>query len=197
MLKFRKLDREEINNLPLEAYSGEVKLVTSKKEVDEAFVDLSKEKVLGFDTETQPAFNKGEHYNPSILQLASEKCVYIIHLNKINLIEPLKNILSNHNIIKSGVAIRQDIIELNRLSNFTDKSFVDLGDIARKNNIPHHGLRGLAALLLGFRISKQARISNWGSPELSNKQLIYAATDAWVGLQLYSKLKELGFINQI
>lgn len=192
---YRKLDREEINNLPLEAYNGEIKLITSREDVNEAFSHLSNENVLGFDTETQPAFNKGERYNPSILQLATEKCVYIIHLNKTNLSDPIKHILSNHNIIKSGVAIRQDIIELNRLSNFTDKSFIDLGDIARKNNIPHHGLRGLTALLLGFRISKQARISNWGTPKLSHKQLIYAATDAWVGLKLYSKFKELGFIN--
>jgi len=40
---------------------------------------------------------------------------------------------------------------------------------------------------LRFRISKQAQTSNWNIKTLSKKQIIYAATDAWVGRELYFK----------
>ncbi|HIA00113.1 MAG TPA: 3'-5' exonuclease domain-containing protein 2, partial [Candidatus Marinimicrobia bacterium] len=49
---------------------------------------------------------------------------------------------------------------------------------------------GLTALFLGFRISKQASTTNWSAKELSIKQITYAATDAWVGRELYFKFKD-------
>ena len=47
----------------------------------------------------------------------------------------------------------------------------------------------LTALLLGFRISKSAQTSNWDSDQLNEKQISYAATDAWVCLKIYDILK--------
>ena len=99
--------------------------------------------------------------------------------------ESLKQILSNKNIIKCGVAINYDLIELNRISPFIPNGFIYLGDVARKANIPHHGLRGLAAYLLKIRISKSAQTTNWNAKKLSQKQISYAATDAWIGRKLY------------
>ena len=48
-------------------------------------------------------------------------------------------------------------------------------------------MRALAGLLLGGRISKAAQVSNWARKELDNKQIRYAATDAWVSRELYLK----------
>ena len=51
--------------------------------------------------------------------------------------------------------------------------------------IKNHGLRGLAAVFLGIRISKGAQTSNWSRDVLTRQQIQYAATDAWVGRKLY------------
>ena len=97
-------------------------------------------------------------------------------------------------IIKSGVAINQDLIELQQIINFDPAGFIDLGDIARSKGLPHHGLRGLAAYLLNFRISKSSRTSNWSANQLTKKQIKYAATDAWLGRELYLKYKQINVI---
>mgnify|MGYP003308201551 FL=1 len=153
-----------------------------------------KEKVLGFDTETRPAFNKGQSYLPSLLQMAGRKVVYLFQLSKCGLTDSIINLLSIDDIIKSGVAINQDLIELQQISNFDPAGFIDLGDIARSKGLPHHGLRGLAAYLLNFRISKSGRTSNWSANQLTKKQIKYAATDAWLGRELYLKYKRINVI---
>ncbi len=184
-----KLEKQEINALPLEAYVGEIFVINTFRDVKSSCDLLQKEKILGFDTETRPAFQKGEHHFPSLIQLAGENAVFIFQLPQIGFCKPIKSILSNSNILKCGVAIEYDLSELNRLSNFVPRGFVDLGELARKAFIPHHGLRGLTAYFLHFRISKQAQTTNWNVKSLSKKQISYAATDAWVGRKLYFKFQ--------
>jgi ribonuclease D len=67
---------------------------------------------------------------------------------------------------------------------------MDLGNLAKNAGIKNHGLRGLAAVLLGFRISKGAQTSNWAKDVLTPQQIQYAATDAWVGRRLYLALEQ-------
>ena len=92
------------------------------------------------------------------------------------------------------MAVNFDLQQLKRLGRFHEEGFVELATVARESGIKNHGLRGLAAVLLGFRISKGAQRSNWGADILSEKQLRYAATDAWVGRQIYLRLEEMGVI---
>ena len=191
---YQKLTKQEINDLPLRRYDGPIHVVASLNNANRAIDALLKENVIGFDTETRPAFRQDEAYLPSILQLAGHDAVYIFQLNKVGLCESILRILSNADIIKCGVALDRDLIELMQLSPFDPEAFIDLGTVARLMDIPHHGLRGLTALLLGFRISKQARTSNWSAGKLSIKQINYAATDAWVGRELYFKFKKEKFL---
>ena len=189
-----KLSKTEINSLPLRYYNGPIRIIQTAEQAKDACSILIKEKVLGFDTETRPAFNKGQSYLPSLLQMAGTKVVYLFQLSKCGLPDSITNLLSNVNIIKSGVAIDQDLIELQQILNFKPGGFIDLGDIARSNGLPHHGLRGLAAFLLNFRISKSVRTSNWSANQLTKKQIKYAATDAWLGRELYLKYKQINVI---
>ena len=189
-----KLSKTEINSLPLRYYNGPIRIIQTADQAKDASTILIKEKLLGFDTETRPAFNKGQSYLPSLLQLAGTKVVYLFQLSKCGLPDSITNLLSNVNIIKSGVAIDQDLIELQQILNFKPGGFIDLGDIARSNGLPHHGLRGLAAFLLNFRISKSVRTSNWSANQLTKKQIKYAATDAWLGRELYLKYKQINVI---
>ena len=189
-----KLSKTEINSLPLRYYNGPIRIIQTAEQAKDASTILIKEKLLGFDTETRPAFNKGQSYLPSLLQLAGTKVVYLFQLSKCGLPDSITNLLSNVNIIKSGVAIDQDLIELQQILNFKPGGFIDLGNIARSNGLPHHGLRGLAAFLLNFRISKSVRTSNWSANQLTKKQIKYAATDAWLGRELYLKYKQINVI---
>ena len=193
-LNKNKLSKTEINSLPLRYYNGPIRIIQTAEQAKDASTILIKEKLLGFDTETRPAFNKGQSYLPSLLQLAGTKVVYLFQLSKCGLPDSITNLLSNVNIIKSGVAIDQDLIELQQILNFKPGGFIDLGDIARSNGLPHHGLRGLAAFLLNFRISKSVRTSNWSANQLTKKQIKYAATDAWLGRELYLKYKQINVI---
>ena len=193
-LNKNKLSKTEINSLPLRYYNGAIRIIQTAEQAKDACAILIKEKVLGFDTETRPAFNKGQYYLPSLLQLAGTKVVYLFQLSQCGLTDSIIILLSNVNIIKSGVAINQDLTELQQILNFEPAGFVDLGDIAKSKGLPHHGLRGLAAYLLKFRISKSGRTSNWSANQLTKKQIKYAATDAWVGRELYLKYKQIKVI---
>ena len=184
----RRLTKEEINELPLEYFSGSIHVLESKKDVNNACARLQNESILGFDTETRPAFKKGQFFLPSLLQLAGLDTVYLFRINKCGLPWSLKSLLANHTIVKTGVAIDRDIKDMQKISDFTPGNFVDLGEVARKKGLHHHGLRGLAALLLHFRISKGSRTTNWDANRLTAKQIRYAATDAWVSREVYCRL---------
>ncbi|NOR11332.1 MAG: 3'-5' exonuclease domain-containing protein 2 [Desulfovibrionaceae bacterium] len=188
----RRMSKDEINACPMERWIGPVSVVRTRDELAAAMSKLAGQTLLGFDTETRPAYNKGESYLPSLLQLASDDDVFIFQLKHLGLAKPLHEILADPAIIKAGVSLDYDIRELNKLSRFKASGFMDLGNLAKKAGIKNHGLRGLAAVFLGFRISKGAQTSNWARNVLTPQQIQYAATDAWVGRSLYLALEEAG-----
>lgn len=190
----QRMDREEINSLPIWSYPGRIILVRTKFELDTVLPELSQEKILGFDTETKPNFLKGQNHPPSLLQLAGETAVWIFQLTPLGLPGGLSAILADPKIIKTGVAVNFDLQQLRQLGPFQPEGFAELATVAKESGIKNHGLRGLAAVMLGYRISKSAQRSNWGADILSEKQLRYAATDAWVGREIYLRFQEMGVI---
>ena len=190
----RKLSRDEINSLNIRAYQGPVELVQSHEHMLSAVQKLRNEHLLGFDTETRPAFIRGVSYPTALVQLAASNCVYIFQLRLLGDLGELFSVLAGGKIIKAGVAISDDVKALRTLSDFDPAGFVDIGICARKCGLQHHGLRGLTALFLGFRITKSSQRYNWALPGLSQSAISYAATDAWVGRELYLVMKERGFI---
>ena len=187
MNSYQKLSKDEINALPLVKYAGEVRVLSSRDNIQGPIDYLMTQKVIGFDTETRPTFIKGPLNAPSIVQLAGADAVFIFQLDSNNMFEKLFQILSEKDITKCGVSVDRDLIELMYLRAFDPCSFVDLGDVARARGIPHHGLRGLAAFFLKSRISKSAQTSDWSRSRLSKSQVSYAATDAWISLELFKK----------
>ena len=187
----RRMTKEEINSFPIRKWDGPVHVIHASKEMTAAVEKLSREQVLGFDTETRPAFKKGQKYMPSLLQLAGENSVYLFQLKHLGLREPLISILVDPNIIKAGVSLAHDLRELKKMAPFVQAGFVGLGKMSKEKGIQNHGLRGLAAVVLGLRISKSSQTTNWARDELTLSQIRYAATDAWVGRELYLKLLEI------
>ena len=179
------LSKEEINDLPMLAYEGEVMLVQTEGEMARALNFLKKETLLGFDTESRPSFKKGKSYPTSLIQLAGSELVVLIRLN-------LAGLLADPGIIKAGVAIRDDIRALQKLHEFTPGGLADLAEIAKQRGIKAQGLRTLAAQLMGCRISKAAQCSNWAKKTLTPQQIRYAATDAWIGREIYLRMMDQG-----
>ena len=186
----RKLSREEINSLEIRAYEGRIELVRSHEHMLRAVRKLRKERLLGFDTETRPVFKKGVSYPTALVQLAARDCVYVFQLQFLEDLETLFSVLASKKIIKAGVSIADDVKASRTLLDFDPAGFVDIGNCARQCGMAHHGLRGLTALLLGFRITKSCQRYNWASPRLRPSAIKYAATDAWVGRELYLVMKE-------
>ena len=156
-----------------------------------AVAELRLETLLGFDIETRPSFNKGEFHPPALIQLAGTKVVFIFQLGAIGLPAELAGLLADPGITKAGVAIDRDIKELRSLTEFQPAGFVDLGALAVRCGVKHHGLRGLAAVLLGCRISKGKQLTRWDRPNLQERALRYAATDAWIGRRIFEALRKL------
>jgi len=185
MNRIKKLSKDDINSLDIIRFDGEISVVSSSNHLQNSINYLKDQSIIGFDTETRPIFVKGRVNAPSILQLAGQDKVFIYQLDSIDSLIPIFEILSNKNITKCGVSVDRDLIELMFFDSFDPCSFIDLGDIARATGIPHHGLRGLVALFIKKRISKGAQISDWSRKKLSRSQILYAATDAWISLQLF------------
>ncbi|HEY5653038.1 MAG TPA: 3'-5' exonuclease, partial [Pontiella sp.] len=190
----KHITKAEINELPMKAYDGPIHLFNTEKGADAVAKKLLNEKLLGFDTETRPAFRKGENYDPSLLQLATESEVYLFQIQQCGLTPNLLKVLSSPDIVKSGVAIDRDISELQAMAPFDADGFVELAIPAKDAKIKNLGLRGLTAILFGFRISKKEQVSNWARKELTESQKIYAATDAWLGRKIYLYFQEQGWV---
>ncbi len=183
------ISKEEINELSLLVFPGAIEVICSEVECDRAVDFLRQQSLLGFDTECRPCFRKGEVHDIALLQLATLDRAFLFRLNLFRPTAKLLELLSSQEVKKVGVAVADDIKGLQRLSSFAPQGFVEIADLARQLKIKQLGLRSLAAIMLGKRVSKSAQLSNWEAKNLSESQLSYAATDAWAGLKLYHSLE--------
>lgn len=188
------ITKDSLNDLPLFRFDGPVVIVSSDDEVPAAVKALRKETLLGFDTETRPSFRKGQNYPPALLQLAGSSTVYLFQLLRLKQLDPVLELLASPSICKVGVAIRDDIRKLREHHTFAPSGFLELSDSTQKAGVVNTGLRSLAGILLGIRISKGAQVSNWSRKELSESQVRYAATDAWISRMIHEKLVDLGLL---
>ena len=191
-----KVSNEEIDQLPLGQYEGELCVVEHANDIEAAIAEMRQCAALGFDTETRPSFRKGRVNTPSLVQLATARAVYLVQLSWWPFGPELAGLLADPAVIKAGVAIGDDMRELARLYPFKPAGMVDLGMVARAHQLTTQGLRTLAANLFGQRISKGPQCSNWSVMELSKRQVIYAATDAWIGRAIYLRMRELGMTGE-
>lgn len=185
------IDAEELAELPLHQFDGEIVLVETPKMARVAATYLSGREVVGFDTETKPSFRKGDNHQVALLQLSTNDRAFLIRVNMTGIPPEIKRLLSDPNLLKAGAAIRDDVKGLQKISRFTPGGFVELQGMARDLGIKDFSLKKLCAILLGFRISKSQQLSNWEADELSSRQMVYAATDAWASLKIYEKLQTI------
>jgi ribonuclease D len=179
---------EELAECELSWFIGEIVVVDNLKTYYEVFPKLLGSDLLGFDTETKPIFKKGGKNSVSLIQLSTGNLACLFRINKIGFPEELIKLLSDPNVIKAGVAVHDDIRFLKGVKKFSPGGFVDLQSFVRDYGIQSSGLKKLAAIVLGIRISKRQQVTNWEAEQLTEAQQVYAATDAWVCYQIYKKL---------
>lgn len=184
----KSISNDELAELPLSSFEGIIHVIENPEDIGPALEYLSSQPMIGFDTETRPAFKKGQIYPVSLLQLSTSEQAFLFRINKIGLPIGLVKLLASPKILKMGVAIRDDIKILQRIVPFKPGGFIELQDLVKDYGIENFSLKKLSAIILGFRISKSARLTNWDAPELTDQQLVYGATDAWVSVEIYKKL---------
>ena len=180
---------EEINELPLQSFMGKIAVISQQEHLKKAFEEINQHPAVGFDTETRPVFVRGQQHKVALLQIALLHKVFLIRLKDTGMTQEIIHFLQNEHILKVGVALRDDIKALQRLKRFKPAGIFELTELSKKAGIEAEGLKKLTALVLHFRISKSAQTSNWEAGQLNEKQISYAATDAWVCREIYQKLK--------
>lgn len=181
---------EELQSLEYACFTGNVGVIDSVgAEFNRAVNYLRSQKVIGFDTETRPCFSQDQpRYGVALLQLSGPEKAFLFRINKIGMHRRLCNLLSNDRIVKVGAAVTDDIRGLQKYRDFSPHSFVDLQRIVGDYGIKDKSVKKMTAIILGFRISKTQQLSNWEAETLSESQIRYAATDAWVCREMYLKL---------
>lgn len=191
----KNITKEEINQLPVVSYKGDIVLVDSQDSVADAVERIKQKTMVGIDTETRPSFQKGKSnmFKVALLQVATDDCVFLFRLNKVGLKEEIMSIFQSASIMKIGLAVGGDIDALNKLSKFKAMNMIDIQAMIKKIGLEVQSLQKIFAILLGGKIAKPTKVqlSNWNAEVLTDKQKEYAATDAWACVEIYNKLIEL------
>ena len=187
-----KIDKTVIPQLPRYAFEGRIVVVQSEDEANRAVRVLRAAPMIGMDTETRPAFKRGEMHKVALLQMATEDICFLFRLNQMGLPEALVELLSDKDVLKLGLSLHDDFTMLRRRnSQVKPAGYIDLQDYVKGMGIEDLSLQKLYANVFGRRISKSARLSNWEADVLTEAQKVYAATDAVTCIQLYKELKTL------
>ena len=192
---YNRLDKEYIKDLPLVSFPGKIITVNSEREADKAVPFLLSKDILGVDTETRPSFKKGQQHKVSLLQVATEDVCFLFRLNYIGMVTSVISLLSNTDVPMVGLSWHDDLAALQKRMEFKPGLFIDIQDIIGDIGIEDKSLQKLYANIFKQKISKRQRLTNWDADVLNDKQMSYAATDAWACVRLYKeilKLKETG-----
>lgn len=191
------MSRAELGSTELPAYEGirldRISLVNSAALAEEALAALLAADAIGFDTESKPTFLKGEvSTGPHLVQLATDTRAYLFPVSRGYDSSALKAILESPTVLKIGFGLGNDHSVLKSRLGIAANNVLDLGEVLRG---PGHrgtvGAKVAVAHFFGQKLQKSKKIgtSNWSTPHLSERQLLYAANDAHVALMLYRAWK--------
>lgn len=188
---YNKFDKAAINALPLVEYPYKINVILNEYEAERAVDYLLTCDILGVDTETKPAFRRGQNHKVALLQVATRDQCFLFRLNHIGMPQSVIRLLSNRMVPMVGLSWHDDIMSLHRRAEFTPGWFIDIQDIIGNLGIEDKSLQKLYANLFGEKISKRQRLTNWEADVLTDKQKEYAAIDAWACIKLYNEIMQL------
>ena len=185
------ISKGELAELPLEDFEGRIIVVQTLPEAEKAVQYLYNFDIIGFDSETRPAFHKGQRNKIALIQLAVDDTCFLFRTNLIGIPNCLLDILAGEKIKKIGVSIHDDFSAIRNRADFKPENFIELQKFVKEYGIEDNGLQRIYGILFGKRISKRQRLSNWEADVLSDAQKKYAALDAWACLRIYNELVKI------
>ncbi len=187
-----EISKEELNELPIETFDGEIIVIDRVEDVAKAVAYLKQFKVIGFDTETKPVFRKNVTNKVALMQLSTlDKC-FLFRLNLIQYPDDLDDLICSKDVMKIGLSLRDDFSALRKRSDCPPLNFIDLQTFVKNYDIKDMSLQKIHAILFKKKISKNQRLSNWEAYTLKESQKRYAAIDAWACLKIYNHLIKNG-----
>ena len=156
-------------------------------------IDLSNEKVVALDNEALGLVLGRDPLTLVQIGLESKK-YYLIKLNRENYDAPnLKNFLSTSNAQFIMHYARQDLLWLKYHLDVEIKNIfcTKLASKIARTASQYHGYKDLVRELVGKEISKKEQQSDWGDPNLTEKQINYAAQDTQYLFDIKNKLTKM------
>ncbi len=186
-----RITKAELNTLPPTSFPGKITIIDRKEHIIPAISFLQEQDTVGIDTETRPSFVKGIRFPVALLQIATQEHCFLFRLNKTGMTDAIAEFLSNKDIRKIGLALRDDFNALAKRHRFIPANCIDLQSMVQQYGILDMGLQKIFGIVFGQRISKSQQLTNWENETLTEQQQRYAATDAWATLMIYTKLQQL------
>lgn len=154
----------------------------------------------GFDTEAKPTFRKGQKSNgPHVVQFALTDKAFIFQLHRGPCEEAAAQLIASQEVLKVGFGLKNDHGQIRDRFGISLNHVLDLDQIFRQLGYRGQiGVRGAMGVLLKqcFKKSKSTTTSNWARPELTSRQLHYAANDAFAALKIMEVLREKGHLEE-
>ncbi len=187
-----KIEKVEMSEMPKAAFPGRIYVVYTEGDAETAVDYLRMQHIVGVDTETRPSFKRGQMHKVALLQVATQEVCFLFRLNRIGMPDCLQDFLVG-DTLKVGLSLKDDFRMLRKREDMhpDEGNWIELQDYVSRFGIQDKSLQKIYANLFGERISKSQRLSNWEAETLTQKQQLYAATDAWACVEIYKCLMEL------
>lgn len=184
----------------LPTFSGvsphEIHVPKTRSECLDAVDEILSAGIGGFDTETKPTFRKGQKCRgPHVVQFALTNKAFIFQLHRNDCEKAAAELICSEEVLKVGFGLNNDHGQIRDRFGIALNHVLDLDQIFRKMGYRGQiGVRGAIGVLLkqGFKKSKKTTTSNWALPELNQRQLLYAANDAFAALKIMEALEQAG-----
>lgn len=188
------ISKEELAELPTKEFAGHPVTIINIEQAELAVQQIRESgKLVGFDTETRPSFQRGVSYRVCLVQLSVGDVCYLFRLNKIQEMPAcLKQLLEDPHVIKVGLSTQDDFKNLRRWGGLEPRGFIELQQLVKNYGITEMSLAKIYALLFGLKLSKRQRLTNWEADQLNFKQLAYASLDAIACVEIYEALMTQG-----
>ncbi len=179
---------EPFESLPLSC----IFVPTTTKQFASVVTEIKAAKVVGFDTESKPVFTRGvTNHGPHIVQFATLTKAFIFQLNRSECYPFLLEVLQSKDVLKVGFDLKSDQGYIHNKLGVQLRAVLDLNVVFRADGyLKETGVRAAVAIVFNkkFHKSKKQTTSNWAVPQLTEKQLLYAANDAWAALRVFLAL---------
>jgi hypothetical protein len=150
---------------------------------------------VGFDCEWSTVFAASGPSKVCLIQVAYGSDVYLLRTGRFEVLPLSLRILLESNLVtKVGRSVGADFVRLKKDFNVDCTGSLELATFCKDRDLvssQYCSLDEICRKVLGQRLDKSERLSDWTTPTLSEKQIEYAALDAFCALTVYEKTKHL------